>query len=123
MVALVVAAVLIIEMSIRVPTLDWKLIAFRYVNVIIFILPAAYAITESARHRKMEHRYRRMQLELASIDPFLESLPKEQRDGLKKTLAERIFAQPETPDERPAIGVKQAFGLIEKAVDNLTTRK
>jgi hypothetical protein len=123
MIALVVAAILIIEVSIRLSTFDWKLMAFRYLNAIVFILPAAYAINESARHRKMEHRYRRMQLELASIDPFLESLPKEQRDGLKKTLAERIFAQPETPEEKPAIGVKQAFGLVEKAVDNLTSKK
>jgi predicted transcriptional regulator len=123
MLALVVSAILIIEVSISLATFDWKLMAFRYLNAIIFILPAAYAITESARHRKMEQRYRRMQLELASIDPFLESLPKDQRDGLKRTLAEKIFAQPESPEEKPAIGVKQAFGLVEKAVDNLTSRK
>lgn len=123
MIGVVIAAALIVEISLKNNTVDWKMIVFRYATAALVLLPAFYAISESAHHRKMEHKYRRLQLELASIDPFLESLPKDMRYELKKTLADRIFAQPEPKDTKEGVGAKQLVGIMEKAVDNLTSRK
>lgn len=79
-------------------------------------------MSESSHHRKAEQRYKRMQLELASIDPFLETLPKEKRDEIKKALADRMFAQSEPAEKEPAISVRKVFGLAEKAVESLGKR-
>jgi len=120
---LVVGAIVIVELSLRCDSIDWKMLLFRYATAVILVLPAAYAMNESSRHRKMELRYRRMQLELASIDPFLETLPKEKRDELKQTLAGRMFAQPEPAQEKAAIGAKQVFGLLEKTIGAVLGKK
>lgn len=123
MIGVAVAAALIVEMSLKDNTINWKMIIFRYATAAILLFPALYAMAESTHHRKMEHKYRRLQLELASIDPFLESLPKDKRDELKKTLADRIFAQPEPMEANESIGAKQLVGIVEKAVDNLTSKR
>lgn len=123
MIGVAIAAALIVEISLKDNTVNWKMIIFRYATAALLLLPALYAMAESAHHRKMEHKYRRLQLELASIDPFLESLPKDKRDELKKTLADRIFAQPEPKEAKEGVGAKQLVGIVEKAVDNLTSRR
>lgn len=60
-----------------------------------FGLLAAFAGREAGFHRHREQRNRRLQLELSSIDAYLESLPKEERDTIKAALADRLFGQPE----------------------------
>ncbi len=121
MVILILAAAVILGFSFH-DAFDWKMVVFRYATAIILVFPAAYAMSESSHHRKMEQKYRRMQLELSSIDPFIESLPKEQRDVLKKALADRMFAQAEPAEKEPAISVKKVFGLAEKAVEGAGKR-
>jgi len=56
---------------------------------------AAYSAREGEKHRRLEQHYRKLQLELSSIDPYLASLPEEQRNETKVLLAMRIFGQPE----------------------------
>jgi flavin-binding protein dodecin len=60
-----------------------------------FGLLAAFAGREAGFHRRREQRNRRLQLELSSIDAYLDSLPKEERDTIKAALADRLFGQPE----------------------------
>ncbi|HEX5872179.1 MAG TPA: hypothetical protein VFY65_17235 [Longimicrobium sp.] len=66
----------------------------KIVTSFAFMILAAYAGRESARHRKSEQHARRMQLELATIDSYLLSLPDEQRHAIKAAVADRIFGQP-----------------------------
>jgi hypothetical protein len=66
----------------------------KIVTSFAFMILAAYAGKESARHRRSEQHARRMQLELATIDSYLLTLPEEQRHAIKAAVADRIFGQP-----------------------------
>jgi len=54
---------------------------------------AAYAAQQANKHNEVERYNRRMELELASIDPYLVNLPEELQNDVKKALAERMFGQ------------------------------
>lgn len=119
MCGLVALALIILTYSYLEAQFEWKMVLFRYATALILAFPAAYAMAESAHHRKLQQKYRQMQLELASIDPFIESLPLLEKQALKKTLAERMFAQPERAENEAAVSVRKVFRLAEKAVEGI----
>jgi hypothetical protein len=58
---------------------------------------ATYLIIQSAHHRERERRARKIELELASIDPYLSLMPPEVSVEVKTKLAEAWFGQPVVP--------------------------
>lgn len=73
---------------------------------------AAYAGREAAKHGERERHNRRLELEIASVGPFLAELPKDERDTVLKAVADRTFGRGTTPlviDEQGAT----TNGLIE----------
>jgi hypothetical protein len=70
---------------------DWKMVVFRLMATFILVIPAAYAARESSRHRTLENLNRKAELELASLDPYLEKLPEEKRHAIKEKLTEKFF--------------------------------
>lgn len=70
----------------------------RLVMIAVLVAPARYASRESRRHRRAEDHNRRLHLELASIDPFLETLPPELAQDLKVKLADRLFGHANSDD-------------------------
>lgn len=85
---------------------------------------ATYAARQSSLHRDREEVARKVELEFASIDPYLVQLPDQQRDEIKAAIALRLFAQPLNPEERgrvghrrrDGIGAGQAFELLQQLV-------
>lgn len=67
----------------------------RFGVVLTFGALAGYAARQADKHHKVERRNRRVELELASIDPFLAELPDEQRNKIKAVVADRMFAREE----------------------------
>jgi hypothetical protein len=93
-------------------------------------IPATYAARESSGHRKVERATRRLELELASLDPYLEKLPEEMRHEVKKGLSERFFgsqkASPHDDEEIVTTGIqvvgaslKEALEVAKRAIDKL----
>lgn len=72
---------------------NWTILVGRIFVAGSFGAFAAYAARQANIHQQLERYNRKMELELASIDPYLASLPQEVRDYIKGTLAERLFAQ------------------------------
>lgn len=70
---------------------DWKLALFRIGAALALAIPAAYAAKESAKHRLLENHNRRSELELASLDPYLEKLPEDTRNKVKEELTKKFF--------------------------------
>ena len=102
---------------------DWKLILSRIGVTITILIPAFYAARESDKHRQREIKNRKMELELASIGPYLELLPDEKKIELKSSLTEKLFGQPDTLVEKgEVVNVKSLFNLLEKLLTNLTKR-
>jgi len=96
---------------------DWKLALFRVGAALALAIPAAYAAKESAKHRLLENHNRRSELELASLDPYLEKLPEETRNKVKEELTKKFFGLnfQEQKAEEPVSSVA-IFDLLKTAV-------
>lgn len=118
---LMIVMVLIIGFTIFISAtngFDWKLALFRVGAAFVLAIPAAYAAKESAKHRSLENHNRRSELELASLDPYLEKLPKETRDKVKEELTKKFFGLNSTEQkaEEP-VSNKAIFDLLKTAID------
>jgi len=96
---------------------DWKLALFRIGAALALAIPAAYAAKESAKHRLLENHNRRSELELASLDPYLEKLPEETRNKVKEELTKKFFGlnSQEKKEEEPVSSVA-IFDLLKTAI-------
>ncbi|MEY4568771.1 MAG: hypothetical protein RLZZ398_210 [Verrucomicrobiota bacterium] len=60
--------------SLTTPNFRWEMGLFRVGVGLALLVPAYYCAKESAKHREAEKRNRRLQIELATIEPYLEKL-------------------------------------------------
>ena len=72
--------------SLSTPTFRWEMGLFRVGVGLALLVPAYYCARESAKHREAEKRNRRLQIELATIEPYLEKINDDpaMREILKK---------------------------------------
>lgn len=77
--------------DIKSESFDWHRAIIRILVSTIFIYPAAYAAKESAKHRKLENYNRKAELELASINPFIELLSDQKKQEIKEKLVDKFF--------------------------------
>lgn len=119
--SLMIGMVLIIGVTIFISAtngFDWKLALFRVGAALVLAIPAAYAAKESAKHRSLENHNRRSELELASLDPYLEKLPKDTRDKVKEELTKKFFGLNSTePKVEDPVSNKAILDLLKAAID------
>lgn len=85
---------------------------------------AAYAGKEASKHAERERHNRRIELEIASVGPFLAELPKEERDEIIKDIADRTFGRgthPLSVDDAPAT-TNGLLELLRMTVSELVKR-
>lgn len=63
----------------------------RILAAAVLTYPAIYASRESNKHRILETQNRNLELELASIGPFIELLPEEKKQAIKEDLVKKYF--------------------------------
>lgn len=74
-------------------SIDVTTLLLRFTMAITIAIPAFYAARESARHRSNADRARQTELELASLGPFLETLPEDERIKLISALTPEYFGK------------------------------
>lgn len=125
MVILVAGAIWII-FTINPKDFDWKVTLIRLLATSILSVPAAYAARESSKHRKLEYKYRQMELELASLDPFMESLPDDNKITLKHEMVERMFGREDdsikNDDKDDSVPASSLIDLIRDALKALGSK-
>ena len=80
----------------------WEMGLFRVGVGMALLIPAYYCAKESSKHREAERRNRRLQIELATIEPYLEKLdsPEEMKAILKEKANSYFMGQvPREPDD------------------------
>jgi len=91
---------------------------------IAFGLGVAWAARQADKHQDVERRSRKMELELASVDPYLALMPAETRFAVKTELAQRFFAQLEANSvgkgEKEVTG--SALDLLRMALELLSKK-
>ena len=88
-----------------------------------FGILGAYSERQAEKHRKAERRNRRLELEIASIGPYLSDLPPEKQHEVRIKIADRVFGQverenEESSDEEAMTG--SAVDLLRMTLNNLT---
>ncbi len=63
----------------------------RILAAAVLTYPAIYASRESNKHRILETQNRNLELELASIGPFIELLPEDKKQAIKEDLVKKYF--------------------------------
>ena len=77
---------------------NWKVAVVRIVAFSALLYPATYAAKESGKHRRLENLNRKYELDLASINPFIEILPEGKKQEIKEKMVEKFFGNNEGLD-------------------------
>lgn len=93
----------------------------RTLGAFAIALPAFYTSRESARHRTNADRAKQTELELASLGPFMESLPDDKKEELRIKLTDSYFGnQIENHDIKSPLDIKD-FSQLMKSLTEFTT--
>jgi len=95
---------------------DVKIFLFRFTTTMLLLIPAIYSAQESVKHRELEKKYRKMHLELSSIDAYLALLPLEQQQGIKAKLTEKFFGKEEDVNLKEDIKKHPLWELINMVI-------
>lgn len=95
-----------------------KQIIFKYVVSAILMGGATYAGKQASNLRKDEVYYRKQELELASIDVYLESMSTGNQEMIKTELSNKLFGQAQKTytnkyDEKKEISIDDVIRFIE----------
>jgi hypothetical protein len=119
--AAVIAGIAALVGSFRCETFSWEMALFRVVAAGIFTAPGIYCATESSKHRRKEQENRKLELELASITPFLEKLKDdEEAKGIRVKLAHRYFGNHVSEDSEGTlshINLKQIEPYLKQLIE------
>lgn len=95
-----------------------KYTVFKYIVSAILMGAATYTAKQASNSRKDEVYYRKQELELASIDVYLENMKPENREEIKKTLSTKMFGQAQNTytnkyDDKKGFSVDDLVKIIE----------
>lgn len=76
----------------------WQDILIRSLATVTLFITAGYLASESNKHRKLQHKYERIHLDLSAIDPFILNLEDDMQKSLKNDLARRVFISSHNAD-------------------------
>lgn len=117
---LMVGMVVVIAITIGITTTEgfnWQLALFRIGAALVLAVPATYAAKESAKHRTLQNYNRKAELELASLDPFLEKLPEEIRHKVKEGLTDKFFGMSfPKPNQDEPVSYSALYDLLKTVV-------
>lgn len=95
-----------------------KFTIIKYIVSAILMGAATYTGKQASNCRKDEVYYRKQELELASIDTYLETMDSNIKDEIKKELSSKIFGQAQSTytnkyDERKGFATEDIIKIIE----------
>lgn len=92
----------------------------RILAAAVLTYPAVYAARESSRHRNLETQNRNLELELASIGPFIELLPEDKKQKIKEDLVNKYFGKTQTMfDEKKSDSEDVSVNGLEKILKTI----
>lgn len=96
----------------------------RILAAAVLTYPAVYASRESSRHRNLETQNRKLELELASIGPFIELLPEDKKQIIKESLVSKYFgnngkSEGHSGEERDDISVSSLEKILKTILPHL----
>jgi len=101
-------------------SIDLQTLVIRFAIAVTITIPALYTAKESARHRTNADSAKQTELELASLAPFLENLPAEERDRIIASVAPMYFGRPiNQHDVKAPIDINKLADAVANAAGRL----
>ena len=91
----------------------------RILAAAVLTYPAVYASRESTRHRNLETINRNLELELASIGPFIELLPEDKKQKIKEDLVNKYFGNHSPASDKNVESEDVSINAMEKLLKAL----
>jgi len=98
---------------------DWTKSLIRLIGAAALSYPATYAARESSRHRKLETFNRKAELELASINPFIETLEDNKKQTIKEKLVEKYFGNSNSSESSDPNKEELSLNGFEKLIKSI----
>lgn len=103
---------------------DWTKSLIRLLAAAALSYPATYAAKESSKHRKLETLNRTAELELASVDTFIEMLDTTKKQAIKEKLVDKYFGNDksgilDTGSKSDEFSTNKLERIIKKALKDL----
>lgn len=99
---------------------DWIKSLIRIIAAAALSYPATYAAKESTKHRALENINRKMELELASLTPFIEMLPDEKKKEIKVKLVDKYFGNHVEFEKNSNVNNEElSLGGFEKVIKSI----
>lgn len=100
-----------------------KFTVFKYIVSAILMGAATYTGRQASNLRKDEVYYRKQELELASIDVYLENMNSDNKEEIKKELSSKLFGQAQNTytnkyDEKKNFSVEDIIKILETIKNN-----
>ncbi len=93
----------------------------RIIASAILIYPATYASKESNKHRVLENSNRKLELELAAINPFIETLNETKKQEIKEKLVEKFFGNNDFIEKEIEKNDTVSVDIFEKVVKMISS--
>ena len=88
--------------------------------LLLHVILAGYAAKQADKHERAQQQHRKMELELASIAPYLQEFPEDEARKIKTELAMRMFAQQETVGTKECKKTTEsALNLVEQSLESI----
>lgn len=106
-------------------TIIWEQTLYRLPTVLVIFIPAFYLAREAAQHRKVEVENKRIQLELAALNPFIAQFDAREQFEMRKQLLAHYFIghsvlnRDETGDKYRELFDGLAPRLFDKFIENI----
>jgi hypothetical protein len=100
-------------------SLEWPKVAGRIFVAATFGIATAYAARQADKHRDAERRNRRLELELAALDPFIAPLEAKEQIEVKKKLVDKLFGQSDPTPMADAKTTGTVADLARMAIEAL----
>lgn len=113
---IVAIAAIVIVLSLPDGGIDWERFVGKFLISAPLIALAGYAASQSSKHRRAEREARKVDLDLAALELYLELFPDDKKNEIKEKIGLLVFGQPLPPDsgDHEAIGANQLWDFITK---------
>ncbi len=89
---------------------SWTQVIRQLIASTPFLLISGFAALQVSHHQRVERVYRKAELELASIEPFLATLSSDERNDVKRSLVDKFFGNSDS--DVPKSEVKKVMSTV-----------
>jgi hypothetical protein len=103
---------------------DISMLIFRWMSVLFMTIPGIYILRESSIHRADARKYRRLAIQLATINSYLATFEKDDAREVKRSLISNFFSSDETKTDFSSVpDLLKSFEKVQDTILSIASKK